>query len=91
MNQQTMNNPFAIGDIVHLPQGTTLYKILNNDKRFLYDRPMPSKIVERPSIGLIIKKVINDFYMVSIENQEYLIKMQDAYYIYGETNVYKTT
>jgi len=85
-----MDNIFNIGDLVHLPQGTTLYRLINSDKRFVYDRPMPAKLVDRPIVALILKKSIYDFYVVSIKNEEYMVKSEEAFIINGDTNVYKT-
>lgn len=79
-----------IGDLVHLPQGTTLYKIINNSKRFIYDKPMPIKMIDSPEVALVIQKSIYDFYVVNIKEQEFLIKSEEAYIINGDYNVYKT-
>lgn len=75
-----MNNPFAIGDLVHIPQGTTLYRTLDSNNRFAYKVPLPIKIIDKPTVGLIINKSIYDFYTVSIGNIEYLIKSDEINY-----------
>lgn len=85
-----MDNIFYIGDLVHLPQGTTLYRLINNDKKFIYDRPMPIRLVDKPTVALILKKSIYDFYVVSIKNDEFMIRSEEAFIINGELNVYKT-
>lgn len=85
-----MDNIFHIGDLVHLPQGTTLYRLINTDRRFIYDKPMPIRLIDRPTVGLILKKSIYDYYVVEIKNEEYMIKSEEAFIINGDTNVYKT-
>lgn len=75
-----MNNPFAIGDLVHIPQGTTLYRTIDNNNTFIYKVPLPIKIVDKPTAGLVINKSIYDFYVVSIANVEYLIKSDEINY-----------
>ena len=82
-----MDNPFAIGDLVHLPQGTILYRILDTNKKMLHDIPMPIKMTDKPTVGLIINKSIYDFYKVSVGNKEYLIKAEQMNY-QNENNKY---
>lgn len=74
MNQILMDNPFAVGDLVHIPQGTTLYRIIDKNKNFIYTNPQPIKVIDIPKIGYIIDKSVYDFYIVGIENAEYMIK-----------------
>ena len=80
MTLLTMDNPFSVGDLVHLPQGTILYRLIDFNAKKINDVPMPIKIIDRPTVGLIINKSIYDFYMVSIGNQEYLIKAEQMNY-----------
>jgi len=91
VNATLMDNPFAIGDLVHIPQGTTLYKIINpnNSITMIYDRPIPVKISDKPTVGLIINKSIYDFYIVDVGNKEYMIKSDQMNYVEkGYNNAY---
>jgi hypothetical protein len=83
-----MDNPFAIGDLVHIPQGTTLYKLLNTQTKFLFDRPMPIKTADKPLAGYIINKSIYDFYIVGVGDREYMIKSDEIKILNGVKNVY---
>jgi hypothetical protein len=91
MKALMIDNPFAIGDLVHVAQGTTLYKILDLNKPMIYEKPMPIKITDIPSIGYIINKSIYDFYLVGIGSREYMIKSEELeYYNKDTSNVYET-
>lgn len=73
------NNLFSAGDLLHMPQGTVLYHKI---KRHFFGsgtaNAIPIKVVEKPTIALVMEKDINDFYLVSIKDQEYLIKGYDV-------------
>ena len=89
MNAALIDNPFAIGDLVHIPQGTTLYRTVNTEKNMVFDRPMPIKLIDEPTVGLIINKSIYDFYVVSIGNREYMVKTEQINYVKeGSNNAY---
>lgn len=81
VNAILMDNPFAIGDLVHIPQGTTLYRTISIDKRIIHDRPMPIKITDKPTVGLVINKSIYDYYIIGIGTKEYMIKSEQINYI----------
>ena len=83
-----MDNPFAVGDLVHIAQGTTLYKVYNNDKKLIYDKPMPVKILDKPTTGYIINKYIDDYYLVGVGNKEYLIRTEEIRFLNEVKNVY---
>jgi hypothetical protein len=76
MNYHQLNNAFAIGDLVQIPQGTILYKSVDSIKKIILDNPTPINIIDKPTIGLVINKSIQDFYIVSIGDKEYLIKSE---------------
>jgi phage terminase large subunit-like protein len=65
-----MDNPFAIGDLVHIPKGVMLYEAAA-------DYAIPEKAVSDVAVGLIMRKQLGDFYSVSIGQNEYLIKKED--------------
>jgi hypothetical protein len=70
-----MDNPFAIGDLVHIPSGVILYKpILPAISR---SGPFPAKASEKPTVGLVLNKDIMEYYKVSIGQEEYLLKKED--------------
>jgi len=83
-----MDNPFAVGDLVHIPQGTTLYKLINSETRFIFEKPIPTKIADKPLTGYIINKSIYDFYIVGIGDKEYMIKSDEIQILNGAKNVY---
>ncbi len=63
---------FIPGDLLHIPQGTILYsKIKIGDQSF--PAPAPRQVIDNPTVALVIEKDINDFYLVSIKDQQYLI------------------
>jgi hypothetical protein len=67
-----MDNPFAVGDLVHIPKGVLLYESFDQNHYAI-----PDKALERASVGLILQKSYNDFYIVSIGIREYLIRKED--------------
>ena len=74
-----LNNCFSPGDLLHVPQGTIIYNKIR--KQFFgnsYPNSIPIKALEKPTIALVIEKDISDFYLVSIKDQEYLIKGCDV-------------
>lgn len=72
MVNSQMDNPFKIGDLVHIPTGVVLYDMVNG-----WGGPAPAKVSERPSVGLIMKKDGTGLYRVAIGQVEYLITKED--------------
>ena len=77
MISSQMDNPFAIGDLVHVSQGVVLYGQtefgqLSNTNPFA-----PKKINDKPTVGLITQKSIHEFYTVSIGNEQYYVRKED--------------
>ena len=71
-----MDNPFAVGDLVHIPKGVLLYESMDENHY-----PIPEKALEKPSVGLVIKKADRDFYKVSIGLNEYLIRKEEMFIV----------
>jgi hypothetical protein len=65
---------FIPGDLLHIPEGTVLYDIIRvNMNGNLFPAPVPKQVIRNPTVALVIEKDINDFYLVSIKDQQYLI------------------
>jgi hypothetical protein len=73
-----MDNPFAIGDLVHIPSGVVLYSPIKLD--IIKERKYAAKAVkalEKPSVGLVLNRDFSDYYKVSIGQDEFLLKKED--------------
>lgn len=73
MINSQMDNPFMIGDLVHIPTGVVFYVQTN-----VYTEPIPSLVNNKASVGLIIKKDTTGLYRISVGLSEYLIKKEDV-------------
>ena len=71
MISSQMDNPFAIGDLVHIPQGVVLYDPISSNKP-----QKPMKINDRPIVGLVMSKLLHH-YTIMIGEEEYLISKED--------------
>lgn len=71
MINSQMDNPFTIGDLVHIPQGVVLYDPISADKP-----SKPMKINDRPIVGLVMSKYLHH-YTIMIGEEEYLISKED--------------
>lgn len=69
-----MDNPFAVGDLVHIPSGVVLYTPINVIKE---KTARPVKALEKPSVGLILNRDFSEYYKVSIGLEEYLLRKED--------------
>ncbi len=69
-----MDNPFAIGDLVHIPSGVVLYTPINIIKE---KQARPVKALEKPSVGLILNRDFSEYYRVSIGRDEFLLRKED--------------
>jgi len=78
-----MNNKFMPGDLIHLPQGTVLYNKIRINTISEYPNAIPIKLLDKPTIGLVIEKDIKDFYLVNTMGNEYLI-MEQGVNVYNE-------
>lgn len=78
MISSQMNNPFMIGDLVHIPKGVVLYSTENAKP------PSPQKVNDKPVVALIINKYVTDFYNVSIGQEEYVVKKEDMALVTGK-------
>lgn len=67
-----MDNPFMIGDLVHIPKGVILYA---GEK--IHSPPSPSKVNDKPRVGLVLKRIIPEFYTISVGEEEYVIRKED--------------
>lgn len=76
MINSQMDNPFSVGDLVHIPKGVLLYDDRGGNQTQSYF-PLPEKAIEKPSVGLILNKPFPEFYRVSIGPEEYLIRKED--------------
>ena len=73
-----MDNPFAIGDLVHIPSGVVLYSPI--DLSIIKERKVAAraiKALEKPSVGLVLNRDLTDYYRVSIGQDEFLLKKED--------------
>lgn len=77
MINSQMDNPFMIGDLVHIPKGVVLYRNFKKQTDALYPNPSPAKINDKATVALVIKKVIPQFYNVSIGEEEYIVMKED--------------
>ena len=77
-----MDNPFSVGDLVHIPKGVILYD--DNDGRETRTFPMPERAIDKPAVGLIINKPFPEWYRVSIGETEYLIRKEDMTLVSGK-------
>lgn len=73
-----INNKFMPGDLVHLPQGTVLYNKIRQTVNEAYPNTIRIKLLEKPTIGLVIEKDIEDFYLINTMGNEYLIMGQQV-------------
>lgn len=73
MINSQMDNPFMIGDLVHIPKGVVYYA-LSSSRR---DEVTPLKVNDKPSVGLILKKEYTSLYKIAVGEKEYLIKKED--------------
>lgn len=73
MINSQMDNPFMIGDLVHIPKGVVFYI-----KQNLYTEPIPSVVNNKVSVGLVMKKDATGLYRISVGPTEYLIKKEDV-------------
>lgn len=71
MVSNQMDNPYAVGDLVHLPSGVVLYGTSKN-----YVQPMPVKVIERPAVALVMNKFASEYYSVSIGEDEFLVRKE---------------
>lgn len=71
MTNSQMDNPFAIGDLVHIPTGVVLYDSNSADKP-----ARPQKINDKPIVGLVLNKLIQ-YYTIIIGQDEYLVLKED--------------
>lgn len=75
---------FIPGDLLHIPQGTVLYdKLKVNMNGALYPAPIPKQVIKFPTVALVLEKDFNDYYLVSIKDQQYLVNGQSVN-IYNE-------
>jgi hypothetical protein len=75
---------FTPGDLLHIPEGTVLYDIIRvNMNGGLYPAPIPKQVIRNPTVALVIEKNFNDYYLVSIKDQQYLINGESVN-IYNE-------
>lgn len=78
-----LNNKFMPGDLLHIPQGTILYQKILLSFNGSSPTGVPKEIVKQPTIGLVLDKDTNDFYLISIKDQEFLVH-SDNVNIYNE-------
>lgn len=71
MINSQMDNPFAIGDLVHIPQGVVLYDTISTNKP-----AKPMKINDRPIVGLVMNKFVHH-YTIMIGEEEFLVSKED--------------
>lgn len=62
-----MNNPFAVGDLVHIPQGVCLF---NSDYKL-------SIVTDKPVVALIVADNRLPYYTILLGDIEYLIEKQE--------------
>ena len=74
-----MDNPFAIGDLVHIPSGVVLYSPISLDviKEHKKYAAKAVKALEKASVGLVLNRDFSDYYKVSIGLDEFLLKKED--------------
>lgn len=70
MINSQMDNPFMIGDLVHIPQGIMLYGTVSPISG-------PAKVTDKPFVGLVMKMYNAYFYKVGIGTEEYYIRKED--------------
>jgi hypothetical protein len=66
-----MDNPFAIGDLVHIPSGVVLYGTSKH-----YMQPTPLKVIERPAVALVMDKFASEYYSISIGEEQWLVRKE---------------
>jgi hypothetical protein len=66
-----MDNPFAVGDLVHIPAGVFLNKLYANNVTML------AKITSKPTIGIILSRTVGLSYEVFVIGDKYLINKED--------------
>lgn len=74
MINSQMANPFAVGDLVHIPQGVVLYFI--DDSR-VSSVVSPKKVNGKSTVALVLNKKYGEYYNISIGNEEFLVKKED--------------
>jgi hypothetical protein len=73
-----MDNPFAIGDLVHISQGVILYDLSGYSlMTTTNDFFAPKKVNDKPTVGLITNNPEREFYNVSIGNEQYYVRKED--------------
>lgn len=75
MISSQMNNPFMIGDLVHIPKGVVLYYHMKDEYR--KSSPSPAKVNDKARVALVLKKIVSEFYSVSIGEEEYVVMKDD--------------
>ena len=77
MISSQMDNPFAIGDLVHISQGVVLYGQPDFGHLSKSNPFAPKKVNDRPTVGLITEKSALEFYTVSIGKEQYYVRKED--------------
>ena len=78
MISSQMDNPFAIGDLVHISQGVVLYGNSDNFKLGISSSPFsPRKVNDKPTVGLVMEHSMYEFYNIAVGQERYYIRKED--------------
>ena len=78
MISSQMDNPFAIGDLVHISQGVVLYGNSDNFYLGMSNSPLiPTKVNDKPTVGLVMENSIHEFYNIAVGQERYYVRKED--------------
>ena len=72
MINSQMDNPFMIGDLVHIPKGIIFYRAT-----YVPQSPIIDMVCDQACIGLVARKYLSDFYYVFVGEKEFLVSKED--------------